>query len=279
MALTRGDIVKAVKARIYNTGLGEKPSLRRGTGTVTVSADIVTFSVVAGEGAKIRAGHILSSWNSSTAADAYSFYVLSLSTDALTCANGYNGTAIANSANVPAIMEQQANPNEYMVQTAIDDIIDSYLYPEVFDIIMDTFTPNLSSLQIQADALDEYIIRAWQTLGPTVYQVPIKLVANMPTGDFASGKMLTYDVRAGTTVTYSAKRRVTIANSTNSALEGLIAKGAAALCIEGIEEAPKEGEESTQQSRPLWASFYNAKRQFETDIAKEAVTQFKVDRG
>ncbi len=278
MALTRANIVKAVKSRIYNSGLGQKPSLRRGTGTATVADDIVTFSVVGGEGAKIRAGHILSSWNSTDTTDAYSFYVLSLSTDALTCANGYEGTAIANSANVPALLEHQAEPTEYVVQAAIDDIIVGYLFPEVFDIIMDSFTPDFSSLQTNADTLDEEIIRAWQKIGGTTYQVPIKLIQNMPTADFASGKMLTYDVRVSTDVDYSAKRRVSIANSTNLALEGLIAKGAAALCIEGVEVVPEE-EGEQPQSRPLWASFYNAKRQLETDIAKESVTAFRVDRG
>ena len=164
-----------------------------------------------------------------------------------------------------------------MVQTAIDDIINSYLFPEVFDIFMDSFTPNFASLQSTADADDEEIVRAWQKLGTVTYQVPIKLIQNMPTAEFSTGKMLTYDVRSGADVDYSVKRRVSIANSTNTALEGLIAKGAAALCIEGVEEAPSEDAE--QQSRPLWASFYNAKRQFETDIAKESVTSFKVDRG
>ncbi|KKM19618.1 hypothetical protein LCGC14_1653770 [marine sediment metagenome] len=276
MALTRGNIVKAVKARIYNTGLGQKPSLRQGTGTAAVTDDLVVFSVATGEGAKIRSGQILSSWNSTNATDAYGFYVLSLSTDELTCANGYNGVAIANSASVPGLLEHQANPTEYMVQTAIDDIVASYLFPEVFDIFLDSFTPNLASLQTTADADDEEIIRAWQKVGSTTYQVPIKLIQNMPTAEFSTGKMVTYDVRVSTDVDYSVKRRVSIANSTNLALEGLIAKGAAALCIEGVEEAPDE--EGQQQSRPLWASFYNAKRQFETDIAKESVTSFKVDR-
>jgi len=278
MALTRGNIVKAVKARIYNTGLGQKPSIRTtAAGAASVTGDVVTFSTAAGEGAKIRAGHILSTWNSTDATDAYGFYVTGISTEVITCANGYNGAAIADSVTMPVLLEQQAEPTEYMVQTAIDDIISSYLFPEVFDIFMDSFTPNFASLQANADGDDEEIIRAWQKIGPTTYQVPIKLIQNMPTGEFASGKMLAYDVRSGVDVDYSAKRRVSIANSTNTALEGLIAKGAAALCVEGVEEAPDEDGE--QKSRPLWASFYNAKRQFETDIAKESVTQFKVDRG
>jgi len=277
MALVRADIVKAVKDRIYNSGMGEKPSIREGTGTATVTGDKVSFSVASGEGAKIRQGHALSSWGSTDATDAYSFYVLTVATDAITAVNGWDGAAIANSATMPVLLEHQASVTEYTVQKAIDDIIASYLFPEVFDIFVDSFTPTLATLQTQADALDLEIIRAWQLIGAITYQVPIKLIENMPTGTFASGKMLTYDVRTGTNVDYSVKRRVSIANSTDAALEGLIAKGAAALCIEGVEEAVDD--EGSPQSRPLWSSFYNAKRQFETSIAKEAVTQFKVDRG
>lgn len=278
MALSRPNIVKAVKSRIYNSGLGQKPSIRvTAAGAASVTGDIVTFSTATGEGAKIREGHVLTSWGSTDTTDAYSFYVTGIAAEVITAVNGYDGAAIADAITMPALLEAQAEPGEFAVQQAIDDIINAYLFPEVFDIFMDSFTPNLASLQVQADADDEEIIRAWQKIGPTVYQVPIKLIQNMPTDDFASGKMLTFDVRVSTDVDYSAKRRISIANSTNAALEGLIAKGAAALCIEGVEEAPKEDEE--QQSRPLWASFFTQKRQFENEIAKESVTQFKIDRG
>ncbi len=278
MALDRTKIIKAVKNRIYQQGVGEKPSIREATGTATVTGDKVTFSLAAGEGAKCRSGQILSSYNAD-ADEEYGFYVLSLSTDAVTAVNGYEGEAIANSATMPVLLEHQAEVTEYQIASAIDDVIASYLFPEVFDIILDSFTPNLASLQTNADTLDEAIIRAWQKIGPTVYQVPIKLVQNMPTGDFAAGKMLVYDAVTTTTVNYSAKRKVSLTTSSDTALEGLIAKGAAALVIEGVEQAPSDVEEKGPDSRALWGSFYNAKRQFETAIAKEAVTAFKVDRG
>ena len=277
MALTRANIVKLVKDRLYNPGLGEKPSLRQAEGTATVTGDLVDITTVTGEGVKIKPGHKLSSWNSTDASDAYGFYVLSVSSETITCANGHEGAAIANSATTPVVLEHQATVTEYFVQKAIDDIIASYLFPEVFDIAMDSFTPDLTSQQTQADTLDEEIIRAWQKVGVTTYQIPIKLIQNVPTATFASGKMLSYSVRSSIDVDYSAKRKVALATSSDLALEGLIAKGAAALCAEGIEEATTE--EQVPASRPLWASFYNAKRQFETSVAKEAVTQFKVDRG
>ena len=277
MALDRPTMVTAVKNRIYNSGMGEKPSIRIGTGTATVSGDVAVFSVQAGDGLNIRKGQVLSSWGSTDASDAYGFYVTDVNTDVITTLNGYDGIAIPHNDAVPTALEHQARVTEHTIQSSIDNIIAGYLYPELFDIIMDSFTPNLASLQTVADALDEDIIRAWQTVGPTEYQVPIKLIQNMPTAKFASGKMVTYDVRIGTDVDYSAKRRIAISTSTSTALEFLIAKGAAALCIEGVEQAVDD--ETPSESRPLWASFYNAKRQLETDMAKEAVVSFKVDRG
>ena len=277
--LARAAIVKAVKDRIYNSGLGEKPSIRQGAvDTATVTNDTVVFDLATGEGVKVKQGHVLSSYNSTDADDAYSFYVLGITDDTITCVNGFDGAAIADAAATPLLLEHQAKTTEYTIQRAIDDIVASYLYPEVFDIFIDSFTPNFVNLQAQADPLDLKVLRAWQKVATTVYQVPCKLVDNMPTDDFASGKMLTYNVVTSIDVNYSAVRKVSLANSTDLALEGLIAKGAAALCVEGVEEAVSE-EEGGPASRPLWASFYNAKRQFETALATESVTQFKVDRG
>ena len=273
--LDRAAIVRAVKDRIYNSGLGEKPSIRQASGNSSVTGDLVDFTVA--DGTKVREGHVLSAYGSTDADDAYGFYVLSINANVVTCANGYESTAIADSVAMPALLEHQAAVQEYVIQKSIDDIIASYLYPELFDIFIDSFTPDYTSLQANADPLDLDVIRAWQSIGGTVYQVPIKLINNMATGDFSSGKMLTYDVVTAIDVNYSAVRKVSIANSTDPALEGLVAKGAAALCIEGVEGPATE--ENPSQSRPLWASFYNAKRQFETSLAKESVTTFKIDRG
>ena len=277
MALDQTEIRKSVKNRIYQSGLGQKPSIRQTVlGNSSVTNDAVDFTLLAGEGDKVRPGQTLSTYNAEVGST-YGFYVLSVSTDTVTCANGDRGSAIADTTALPHLLEHQADVTEAEIDLAIGDIIDSYLFPELFDIILDSFTPNMSSLQSNADPLDVEILRAWQKVGPTLYQVPIKLVENMPTGEFASGNMLVYDVRITTDVDYSSKRRVGIATSTGVGLEALIARGAAAICIEGIEGAPTE--EGGQESRKAWASFYNTKRQMETALAKESVTSFKVDRG
>ena len=279
MALDLAEIVKQVKDRIYSSGLGEKPSIRQGSGTASVTGDIATFTMAAGEGDQIKAGQVLSSYGALTHDDAYGFYVLGVTSDVVTAVNGYDGMAIADSATMPILLEHQATTTEHAIHINITDIIDSYLWPELFDIFMESFSPSTVSLQSDANALDQEIIRAWQKIGTTMYQVPIKLVQNVPVAQFPSGKLLTYDVRSSVDVDYSVKRKVSIATSTDPALVGLITKGAAALCIEGVEQATHDENEARHDSRPLWASFYNAKRQFETAIAKESVTQFKVDRG
>ena len=287
MALSQSTIVSSVKDKIYNTGLGEKPSIRQATGTATVSGGTVTFSVAAGQGAAHRAGHVLSSYNSTDATDAYGFYILSIATDSITAVNGYEGAAIANAASMPALLEHQAPITEYRIHNAIDEIVAGYLFPEVFDVFNGTFTPNLATLQSNGDAGIEEVLRAWQYIGPTLYQVPLRIEPFMPTSEFASGKMLSYDVMTGTIVHYSASRRVSLADSSGTALEALIAKGAAALVVEGTETSSEwetsknDARERSQRnpSRPLWQSFYQAKRQYAEDFSRDVVRQWKVDRG
>jgi hypothetical protein len=145
----------------------------------------------------------------------------------------------------------------------------------------------MATLQSAADADDEKILRGWQKLGAIQYQVPMNLEPNMHTSQFATGKMISYDVLNGSTLYYSAARRVSLANSTNTALEGLIAKGATALVIEGA-MAPADWEtsksdakdrRSSSVSRPLWSSFYQAKRQFSEDLSRDTVRNFVIERG
>lgn len=285
MALSRNTILSLAKDRLYGTGLGEKPSLRQGSGSTSVSGSTVTFDVT--DGTKVKPGHVLSSYGSSDTADAFGFYVLSVSTNSLTCVNGYEGAAIGDAVSVAtSIFEHQAPVTEHRLQNAIDEIVDGYLYPEIFDVASDSFTPNLSTGQSNGDASDEEILRAWQKIGPTIYQIPMSVEPYMPAAEFASGKMLSYDVISSTTVYYSAIRRVTIAGSSGTALEGLIAKGAAALALEGAEastqwESAKNDarERSMTMSQSLWQDFYQAKQQLREDISRDTVRNWKIERG
>lgn len=287
MALSRSTISSKVKNYLYNTGIGEKPSIRQTSGNSTVSGDTVTFNMASGEGAKVRAGQVLSTYGATDTSDAYGFYVLSISTDTITAVNGYEGAAIPNSTSV-GLLEHQAPVTEFRVHQAIDDIIDNYLYPEVFDLIEDEIaSPNLTTGQSNADAADERVFRAWQQLGGIWYQIPAKIVKNVDTSMFASGRMIAYDAMHGSAIKYSAVRKVTIANSTDTALEDIIAKGAAALCLEGTEPSTQweytknDARERSQQgpSMGLWSSFYQARRNYSESLSRESVLEFKIDRG
>lgn len=287
MALSTSTILSKTKDYLYNSGLGEKPSIRQGNGSSTVTGDIVTVPLATDEGAKLRPGHILSSYSAANSAAAYVFYVLSVSTDTATCVNGWQGaTAIANSTAIPSLLEHQAPVTEYRMFQAIDEIVESFLWPTLYDIRTDSFTPDMTSMQSNADADDEYILRAWQQLGGVTYQVPASLVDNIDTSLFASGKMLQYDVVYPGTVYYSAGRKIDLTNSTNTAYEGLIAKGAAAILLEGTEastqwESAKNDarERRTDASRSLWQSFYQTKRELSDQLSRDTHTEFVIERG
>ena len=286
MALSQSGIVSKAKASIYSSGLGEKPSIRQTTGNSSVSGDLVTFDMASGQGAKLREGHVLTSLAATSASDAYSFYVLDVSTDTVTAVNGYDGTAIADATAV-GLLEHNAPVSEYMLFDKVDEIIDGYLYPEIYDIINDSFTANLATGEVDADANDEEVLRAWQIVGGRMWQVPARLVDNMPTSQFASGKMIAHDVSVGGTVYYSAVRRVSQANSSGNNLESLIAKGVAALAMETAEastfwEYAKNDAKERRESSPsqvLWRQFYTAKSLLAEDFSRERVTSFKVNRG
>jgi hypothetical protein len=243
--------------------------------------------MVAGQGGKLRDGHVLYAYNPADADASYGFYVLSVSTDTVTAVNGYEGAAIANSASMPALLEHQSPISPAKIHNAIDDIIDGYLWPQIYDVEADSFTANLTTFQSAGDARDEKVLRAWQVIGSTLYQVGVNVSHDVDTSLFATGVMLSYDVVVPGTIYYSATRKVSLANSTNTQLEQLIAKGAAALVIEGAapstewETSKNDARERRDTNSPqkLWQSFYTAKREFASQLAQQNISEFRYDRG
>jgi len=286
MALDKQGITKRTRHRLYGAGLGEKPTIVSGTGNAAVSGSLATFDVAAGKGATLRAGHIITAYDPAANA-AYGFYITDISTDTLTTINGYSGDSIANAAAVPSLLEVNAPVPAHVIHEAIDEIINGYLWPEVFDIVVDSFTPNQSTFQSNANALDERIIRGWQKSGNFTTRIPIELTKNVGTVDFASGKMISYDTTSGNDIYYTVLRRVSLANSTANALNGIIAKGAAALVSESValdgmwESSRKDAQERSDRSPAdrLWQSFHSARRQYSEDLSRDTVGEFTVNRG
>jgi len=287
MALDTQAIASKARERLYGAGLGEKPSIIQSAGgTATVVGDIATFALATGKGASVRDGNTLTAYNPTSSTD-YGFYVLSVSTDTITAINGYDGTAIANGGSVPALLEVNAPITGHELLNAIDEIINGYLWPEVFDIVVDSFTPNQSTFQSNANTLDEKIIRGWQKSGNQVARIPIGLTKNIGTADFASGKMINYDTVSGNDIYYTVLRRVSTANSTALALGGIISKGATALVSENValdglwESSRKDAQDRGKRSPSdrFWQSFFKAKSQYSEDLSRDTALEFTVDRG
>ena len=290
MALDRTRIVELVKDRLYSTGIGNKPSIRQSGAVVpsAVNADgTCTFAMAStAEAGKVKPGHILSVYSSTDADDAYAWYVLSIDDDDITAVNGYQGAAITISDAVPLLLEHQPPVTLHRIQTAIEDIIDVYLWPEVFEITQNSLTPDLNSGQSAAADGEMRILRGWQQLAGRTYQVPTKIVDDMPTGLFANGKMIQYATPYAGTLYYSAYTKIDL-TSTGTQYEDLIARGAAALVLEGAdaashwEHAKNDSKERQrlEAQMPHWSSFYQKRREISQALALRTNTDFIVERG
>jgi len=95
------DIVTRTRSILYGTGLGEKPAIRIAASNAneTTSGQLVTFTVVAGEGAELAPGQVVSVYDPATELDAHVVYITSTSTDAITGINGYLGSPVVIGSN------------------------------------------------------------------------------------------------------------------------------------------------------------------------------------
>ncbi len=284
MAIAAADVRDVARQYLYGTGLAEKPTLVLGSGATSVTGNIVTFDVADGD--KVKAEDTLSVYGAAEAA-AYSMYVLSVVTDTVTAVNGYEGPAIPDSTATAALLfEVSPVVSDALLYEKINVVVARFLWPQIFSIENDTVIPNLSSGQVDVDAADEEIQIAMQKIGPAYIPIAATLLKWAPTGDFPSGKMASMDFLDGSTVYYAAKRRITLAASTQSdELVALIATGAAALALgSALVEAKLAASQSDRArisvgSEDLWQDFVTQKQQYNEDLARDTVIGFAIDRG
>jgi len=286
MALDTAEIRDLTREILYGTGLGEKPTLRISSGTAAVTGKLVDFTI--DDGSKLRPGDVLSQYGSTSTADAYSFYVTSISTNDLTCINGYEGASIANGASMAGmVLEVMPLVGEWKMFECIDIAVGRFLWPEVFDMETDTVTPDLSTGQVAVDARDEEILSAWQKIGSQTYPVSFHLEKKMSTALFASGNMGSFDFIDASTLYYAAKRRISTANSTSSAaLNNLIAVCAAAISLGGtqvetsLDSSKKDSQERGKRdvASSLWRDFMVQKQVFSEDLSRDTVISIIVER-
>ena len=149
------------------------------------------------------------------------------------------------------------------------------------------YKEDIGPLAVLVDlAADEEIQIAMQKIGPAYIPIAATLLKWAPTGDFPSGKMGSFDFLDGSLVYYAAKRRITLADSTQTdELVALIATGAAALALgSALVEAKLAASQAdrarlTLGSEDLWQDFVTQKQQYNEDLARDTVIGFAIDRG
>ena len=284
MAIAAADIRDVARQYLYGTGLAEKPTLVQGAGSTVVTGNLVSFDVA--DGTRVKPEDTLSVYGADEA-EAYSMYVMGVETNTVTAVNGYEGPAIPNGTATSAlIFEVSPLVNDALMYNKIGVIVNRFLWPQVFAIENDTVAPNLSTGQVELNARDEEIQIAMQKIGGAYVPIAAALLKWAPVGDFPSGKMGSFDFADGSTVYYAAKRRITLADTTQTdELVALIATGAAALALgSALVEAKLAASQSdrarlTLGSEDLWQDFVTQKQQYNEDLSRDTVIGFAIDRG
>ena len=275
--MARADTIAKLKTILYGTGLYEKPAIRQmgASGNDSLgSADTVVLTT--GDASKISKGDILSSITGA-AASSYVFYVLSTTSTTVTATATWQGSVSPSSADLnSALLEQNAYFTEQEMHGAIDTVLNSYLYPELFSIASTTVTPNLSTGQVEVAASVKEILGMWQLNAGKAYQVPFNLMKNLPTGVSSTTTLLEGKWRDGSTAYVTFVRKLVEAD-TYDWLEDLLAYGAAALLVDTsapkvlVPYRPDTGGVQAQMpvGEAIWRSFLTIREQARLDISRD----------
>ena len=289
------DHVERTKDILYGSAIGEKPSYRIGAADAneSVAGNIITFSVLAGEGAKIKAGHVLSAQADTDPTNAFAVLVTSISTDAISGINGYAGSPVivgANSGDVDnAIWEQNPLVTDYKVHKAIDTIVGTSLWPYIFKFATDSHTPNLATGEANMNALDMAIESAWQVIGGEATPIDAGLVLNVHTTIQASGVLGAFAYEDGSTAYTTTVRKFVVGDedeATNGLIE-IVATGAAALCLgASVSETQMARASKDSQARgtrdvasSLWRDFLTLRTNLSEGLSRERPGVIRVNRG
>lgn len=289
------DYIERTKDILYGTGLGEAPSIRvvASDANESTSGSLVTFTVVAGDGAKIKAGHVLSAAADTDPTNAFAIYVTSVSTDAVTGVNGYMGSPVvvgSDSGDLDnAILSQQPLVTDYKIHKTIDTIFGTSLWPYIYKFATASHTPNLASGQTDMAALDMELESAWQTIGGIDTPIAGGLVLNVHATLSANGTIGVFEYEDGSTC-YTTTIQKFIVGDENEATNGLIelaASGAAALCLgASVSETQMARASKDSQVRgtrdvasSLWRDFLTLRTNLSEGLSRERPSVIRVNRG
>ena len=281
MAMT--DIVNQTKTLLHGAGLGEKPVITRAAADAaeTITGATIVFSLLAGEGASsgISAGDILSVVGGSTQALSHVFYVLSVSTDAVTCLNSYDG-APASAANAldAAVFEINAPRSEYLLWADVSSVISGLLWPDVYLYTTETISsPDQANYQNDLNAATERITMVQQVIGGINTMIPFELHTNVATTVASTTVYAELFVQDGSAAYVSSVQRVVEGSTLNFAYNQCIATGAAALAAGSmlgggsLESSSKDSQQRVPLTprQALWQDFVALRSSIAQDLSME----------
>lgn len=275
--MARADTVAKVRSILYGSGLYEKPAIRLldGSGNDSLGSG-ATVTLTTGEASSVAKGDVLSG-TTGAAASAYAFYVTGTTSTTVTAIPQYLGSPDPSAADLNgAVLEQNPKATEHEIHNAIDTILNSYLYPELFATAADTVTPDLSTYQVEVPAAVKEIVGVWQVQSGRVVPIKYSLHKELPTGLSSTATLLEAGFIDGSTAHYKFWRKI-VESDTYDWLEDLLAYGAAALLIDTasgntlVPYRPDTGDVQAQLGvgEQMWRSFLTIREQARLDLSRD----------
>jgi len=288
--------VDEAKDQLTGHGIGEAPPIRRVASTsafAVVNGDVVTFDLVAGEGAKVRAGEVLSSYNATDATDAWVFYILSVSTDTVTVVNGYQGAPSATVAgDLDDVLLNQGDPDswtEYSLYRKVQALMENQLYPSIWSWGSATITsPSLATHQAEIPATVLAVEGAWQVLGGIAYPVSWWLTRDVPTAVSSTNSIFGYDARDmvdGSDIYVKTKEKFVEADlaTEGDRLVNIVGAGTAALALDAgvaarmLDTASKDAKmDAGDKAGLMWRSFLTQLEAWAEELERDTDTIISV---
>lgn len=277
--MAKTDIIKLAKPLLYGSGLGEKPSLVRAAASASISTTgaVTTFNLLAGDGAKVRAGDILSVLGATDESDAFVCYVIGVATDTVTV-TFIDGSAVPTGTDLDsAVLELNPFVHELALARAIGVVFDFWFYPHIFTFNNAlSYTPNLTDGQVEVAASVREILSAHQVVNGTVYPIQFNLMRNMHTTLSSTGSLATFWAMDGSTIYVTGIEEYddTTADLT---IQYLAATGAAALAMDGtaveisLESAKKDSQNRNPTADALWRSFLSQRQALAEERSRDSL--------